>query len=77
MPKRFKKLNAVQSFYLFCLESYRSTRGISGLKALNKFKKANVFSFLSDSYDLLHTQSQNYIVSEINRYIKRNEHANM
>jgi hypothetical protein len=72
MPERFKKLNKIQSFHLFCLESYRSAKQISGKKALNDFKRANVFSFLSEYYDLLHTQSQNYIVSEINRYIKRN-----
>ena len=72
MPDRFKKMNAIQSFQLFCLESYRNAKGISGKKALNEFKKADVFSFLSESYDLLHTQSQNYIVSEIKRYIKHN-----
>lgn len=71
MARSYTKLNALQSFQLFCLESYRNTKGISGKKALNDFKKAGVFSFLSAGYDMLHTQSQHFIVSEINLYIKR------
>lgn len=71
MPDRFTKLNTIQSFQLFCLESYRSAKDISGPKALNEFKKAGVFAFLSAAYDLLHTQSQHFIVSEINQYLKR------
>ncbi len=71
MLNRFKKLNTIQSFQLFCLESYRSNNGIAGQKALSNFKKARVFSFLAEGYDVLHTQSQHFIVSEINRYIKR------
>ncbi len=69
MYRRFKALSPIQSFQLFCLESYRSAEDISGSKALNDFKNADVFTFLSNSYDLLHTQSQDYIVSEIIQYI--------
>ncbi len=77
MSERFKKLNNIQSFQLFCLESYRSSKGISGLMALKEFKKAGVFPFLSAGYDLLHTQSQHFITSEINRYIKRYNETSM
>ena len=43
MYKKPKKLTPVQSFQLFCLESYRSAKDISGIKALNDFKQARVF----------------------------------
>ncbi|MBN2262921.1 MAG: DUF3791 domain-containing protein [Prolixibacteraceae bacterium] len=75
MPDRFKKLNSIQSFQLFCLESYRNTKGISAIKALHDFKTYNVFSFLEEAYQVLHTQSQHYILSEINRYIQQHDNT--
>jgi hypothetical protein len=75
MPNRFKKLNPIQSFQLFCLESYRNTKGISAKKALHDFKNYKVFSFLEEAYPALHTQSQHYILSEINRYIQQHDNT--
>lgn len=76
MYKQLKKLNPVQSFQVFCLESYRSSKGISGIKALNDFKHARVFDFLASGYEVLHTQSKNYVISEISQYIN-NQHATL
>lgn len=75
MYKQPEKLNPIQQFQLFCLESYRSAKGVSGMIALNDFKKAGVFSFLSSGYEVLHTQGQSFIVSEINRFINRHHEA--
>jgi len=75
MPERFKKLNSIQSFQLYCLESYRTTKGISAINALHDFKKNNVFTFLEEAYQVLHTQSQHYILSEINRYIQQHDNT--
>ncbi len=71
MSERFKKLNPIESFQLFCLESYRSTHGIPAIQAFNEFKKNNVFSFLQSGYDVLHTQSLKYIISEIDQLIHK------
>lgn len=73
MSERFKKLTPTQSFQLFCLESYRSTNGVSAKKALTDFKRHKVFNFLYSGYDMLHTQSQHYILSEIKRFIKQHD----
>lgn len=64
-------LNPVQSFQLFCLQSYRIDRGISGKKALQEFKRAQVFDFLASGFEVLHTQSKHYILSELNYYINQ------
>lgn len=69
MYKKSKKLTPVQSFQLFCLESYRSAKDISGIKALNDFKQARVFDLLASGFEVLHTQSQNYLLAEITEYI--------
>jgi len=65
------KLNKVQQFELFCLESYKIAKGITGRMALNDFKRYQVFNFLSSGYDVLHTQGKSYIIDEINDYIER------
>lgn len=65
------KLNKIQQFQLFCLESYRLTNNISGIKALNEFREFKVLDYLAAGYDVLHTQSENYIISDINDYLKR------
>lgn len=76
MYKKPKKLTPVQNFQLFCLESYRSAKGISGIKALNDFKKASVFDLLASGFEVLHTQSKNYLITEITEYINH-RHATL
>jgi hypothetical protein len=76
MYKPPKKLNPVQSFQLFCIESYRSAKGVSGTKALDDFKRAGVFNFLESGYEVLHTESKNYLIDEITEYIN-NQNATL
>lgn len=64
-----KKLNKVQQFQLFCLESYRTQHEISGMNALNQFKQFKVLDYLASAYDVLHTQGKNYILADINEYL--------
>ena len=69
MYKKPAKLPLLQSFQLFCLESYRSAKDISGIKALNDFKRARVFDLLASGFEVLHTQSKNYLIADITEYI--------
>jgi hypothetical protein len=71
MYKQVKKLDRVQHFQLFCLESYRSSKGITGLDALTDFKRANVFDFLASGYEVLHSRGRNYLIKVINDFIER------
>jgi hypothetical protein len=65
------KLNNIQHFQIFCLESYRSVTGISGQAALMEFRRNNVFDYLSTGYEVLHTQGKNYLVADIVDFIER------
>jgi hypothetical protein len=65
------KLNKIEQFQLFCLENYRFSKGISGEIALRNFRQYQVFEYISESYDVLHTQSKIFIVSDINDFIER------
>jgi len=63
-------LTKIQHFQLFCLESYRSSLGISGNLALNEFKRTNVFDYLASGYEVLHTQGKNYLIADIKDFIE-------
>ena len=63
------KLNSRQTFIVFCLEAYKNEQKINGKDALYEFKKHKVFDFLENFYDILHTQSMNYIIDEIKQLI--------
>ena len=65
------KLNKLQQFQLFCLESYRTQIGVSGMKALDDFKKFKVFDYLDTGYDVLHTQGKKYILADINDFLQK------
>ncbi len=64
------KLTKIQEFTLFCLEAYKTKYKFSGIEVFNLFLKYNVFIFLEDGYEVLHTQSLDYVVTEINELIQ-------
>lgn len=66
-----RALSKIEQFQIFCIESYRHAHAISGIDALTEFKKLNVFEYLADGYDVLHTQGKNYILADINDYIEQ------
>ncbi|MBU0488891.1 MAG: DUF3791 domain-containing protein [Bacteroidetes bacterium] len=64
------RLSSIQQFQLFCLESYRAEKKTSGKQALQDFEYYDVFHFLENGYEVLHTQGERYIVHEINHYLE-------
>lgn len=64
------RLTKIQHFQLFCLESYRSSTGISAKDALDEFKIKHIFEYLASGYDVLHTQGKNYLMADIKDYIE-------
>ena len=61
----------VFEFYTYCLENYAIRMHITGIQAWGLFKEFNVDAFVVDNYDLLHTQGLEYVLDEIQRFIKR------
>jgi len=62
-------VNALLAFKVFCLESYKSVHGLSGLAAHDIFVKYKVFDYIGSCYDVLHSTGRLYIVSDIDDYI--------
>lgn len=57
-------------FKMFCIENYRASKNISAKEALLLFSEFSVFSFLDETYEMLHTQDIDYILDTIAQYIK-------
>lgn len=58
-------------FFVYTLEKYALSKGISGLQALSMFKEYEADEFLLRHYDLLHTQGTGYVIDEVQRFIDR------
>ena len=59
------------AFNVFCLESYKSVHGLTGLAALDIFKKHQVFEYITSCYDTLHSAGKLYIARQTHERIKR------
>jgi hypothetical protein len=57
-------------FFAFCLEKYKFFAEISAEETLFLFRKFKVFDFLKEGFEMLHTQGETYIVTEIDEFIK-------
>ena len=56
-------------FIIFCIESYKQRKNISGKEAFKNFRRFNVFKYLENYYDVLHSTGQKYLVNDIEKYI--------
>lgn len=63
-------MNRTIGFTVFCLESYKQAHYITGKAALKVFNDYNVFGYIKSAYDVLHSTGQEYIVEDIDIYIK-------
>lgn len=63
-------MNRTIDFTVFCLESYKQAHYMTGKAALKVFNDYNVFGYIKSFYDVLHSTGQDYIVEDIDIYIK-------
>lgn len=59
----------IEKFIIFCLECYKCDSGMEGAEALKVFEDYEVFTYLTDGFEVLHTQGRDYIVADIKEYI--------
>lgn len=52
-------------FVAFSLESYKNQHGLTGGAASSLFDQHGIKQYLSDHYDILHTQGMPWILEEI------------
>lgn len=64
-----KKDLDIAYFLSFCIEQYKMKHGFSGEEVMNLFEEYNVLQYLSDNFEILHTQSRQWLIEEIEDYI--------
>ena len=57
-------------FIAFCVELYKNAHNLSGEQAMLTLEKFGVLDYLSENFEVLHTQSHKWIVEDINEFIR-------
>lgn len=65
-----KRKQDIAYFISFCIEQYKTEKGISGSKAMNLLSKYGVLEYLAEHWEVLHTQSRQWIIEDIDDFIR-------
>ena len=65
-----KEEKDVALFVAFCIEEYGAAKGMNGEQVLDLFSKYGLVDYLSEFYDVLHTQSRRWLIEEIDEFIE-------
>lgn len=68
-PKQLAKLE----FVAFCIEQYKMATKQTGCEVEQLFSQQGVIKFLIDHYEVLHTQSAQFIQEEIGEYLNNHQ----
>ena len=64
-----KKKQDVAYFLSFCIEQYMNAKGLPHNEAISLLSENGVLDYLADHFEILHTQSHQWIIEEIDEYI--------
>lgn len=62
-------------FVAFCIEQYKVYSHTDGADVAELFDRYGVIAYLHDNFDVLHTQSSQWLMQEIDEYVKRKKKA--
>ena len=64
-----KKQQDIAYFISFCIEQYKNAKSLSGEEVMQEFSKYGVLEYLRDFFDVLHTQSYQWLLANIDEFI--------
>ena len=64
-----KNLKDITYFISFCIEQYMSEKGINEDEVISIFSEYGVLDYLKEYFDVLHTQSRQWLVADIEDFI--------
>lgn len=56
-------------FLSFCIEQYKNEKHLSGRDAAEVLEKYGVLDYLAEHYEMLHTQSRQWLMEDIDDFI--------
>ena len=57
-------------FFVYCLEIYKSAKGMTGKEAISLFRRYSIAEYIYAFYEALHTTGEKYIVNDIDMYVQ-------
>ena len=67
------KQQAKMEFVSFCIEQYKKANNLGGAETEQMFLQRGVIDFLLGHYEVLHTQSEQILLGEIDEYLKHHQ----
>lgn len=61
-------------FVAFCIEQYKVANNLDGAAVAALFKSCGVTDYLYEYFDVLHSQSRQWLLEEIDDFINKNNH---
>ena len=59
----------ISYFIAFCIEQYKTAKGLEGAEVAKLFFDKGVAEYLADNYEILHTQSHQWLMEEIDDFL--------
>ena len=66
-----KKELDIAYFISFCIEQYKVHISANGNEVMDLFDKYGVTEYLSDNFEILHTQSRQWLLEEMTLFSKK------
>ena len=63
------------AFIVYCIEEYKCAEKLTGKTVIELFNRYRVIEYIRSYYEALHTTGRQYIVNDINQYIKARQTA--
>lgn len=65
------------NFLVYCTEQYKNAKGLSGRQVAELFDQYKVWEYIYTCFEALHTTGENYIIRDIDIYIKSKQSSAM
>lgn len=63
------------NFLVYCTERYKSAKGLTGKQVSELFSRYEVWDYIYSCFEALHTTGENYIIDDIDEYIRMSQQA--
>jgi hypothetical protein len=61
-----------EKYTLFLLEQYRVKNNLSSKEAFDAFVEKNLFDYIDETFDAIHTEDTDFVVSQLPKYTPNN-----
>lgn len=65
-----KRTLDIAYFISFCVEQYKTEKRLTGTETLSLLNNYGVLEYLKEHYEVLHTQSRQWIMADIDEFIQ-------